>query len=114
MNYVLLISLLSLSFCQSCGSTAAKNVSDCRDLQTSGDAKFCCYVYANYIKDGINTTIEECRGLTQSEHDNIKNIIEKYKKYGGDYGYYINTIQVDCHSKNLSYAILLLLVLMFI
>lgn len=112
MKTILLLALISLSFCSDyCDDV--ENVSDAKDCKNleinEKDGYRCCLFKSKYKdKNGELKEYKGCGSLTKSEFDDIDNYI-KVEKAEEE----LEELDVDCHSNYLNIAFLALLFIFF-
>lgn len=75
----------------------------CILFETNRSVTHCCYVTGS-TNSSIN---ENCIGLTDDQHENIKNLVRYYKDN------YDPNIEIDCKSNYIAMSLLVILALLF-
>ena len=111
MKVILLLALLSLTFCTDCDDMLkADSYKDCKDLTVEA-GNFCCYVEFEGEVMGVSGEYGYCEELTpeqQKDLDKTEKEMNAAYEGLGDVSY-----SIDCNSNYLSMAFLALLFILF-
>ena len=111
MKTILLLALISLSFCEKfCDDVEdISGIKDCENLKINETNGYrCCFFNSKYEEYGKKEEYKGCGSVTKEQYENITDYIKALKEEDE-----LDYLDIDCHSNYIKIAFLALLFILF-